>query len=150
MSNTGQLYLFCISANHGKCETWLEHRVKLDKDKEFIERLLLSIPDAVATGKSVQKAAREGQGALEPYPHPALPQQISFPRVNDPEPKSVYFVQSGDGDEDWWTTFDTLVSGKMERFYYREDARSAAILAYKPRRVQIFFDGEPDEWNEWR
>jgi hypothetical protein len=62
-----------------------------------------------------------------------------------------WFIVFPNGTEDelgMWMTDDPNV--KPDRHYYREDCRKVSILAYKPRRVQIFFDGEPDEWNEWR
>jgi hypothetical protein len=124
----------------------------LDSERDFINRLIASIPDAVATGKAVQQAAKVGQSALDPYPHPSLPQQIQFPKV-DMNEKEVRFTSEYDDEttrDIIWKTDDKLVSGRVGQFWYKEDARSAAILAYKPRRVKIFWDGEPDEWNEWR
>jgi hypothetical protein len=126
----------------------------LDKDREFIERLIDSIPDAVATGKAVQKAAKEGQTSLDPTIVPTYAPVISFPnRVQDLPPKEVRFVSEWDDEttrDVVWKTDDRLVSGRVGIFWYKQDARSAAILTYKPRKVQIFWDGEPDKWNEWR
>jgi hypothetical protein len=141
------LKYFCKAAGHEPCPSWQVHRFELNKIDQFIHLLISSIPDSIAVGKSVQKARSEGQTSLTgKIPDVAS----SLPDHRDPDiaPAVVDWDIIDDGDELRYQTADKHVQRKT--CYYRQDCRKESILAYKPRRVLIFFDGIQDEWNEWR
>lgn len=144
------LKYFCKAAGHAECPSWEIHRFELDKIDQFVHLLIASIPDSIAIGKSVQSASKAGQTSLtEEVPKAADP--VPDHRDDRLLPKEVHWYlgsPNGTDDDTVWMTADDNI--RLNQQYYREDCRKVSILAYKPRRVQLFFDGIADEWNEWR
>ena len=156
--NTSLLWAFCAAANHvPTCNNWENHRFHLENSKKLIDALLESIPTAIAIGKASQSAARNSQTTLIGE-NPVPPKEIEDHRNPAFGPAKVKWMlkhltaYSGyykldDKGTPTWVTEDDNVTGFRRLQYHKEDCRAASIEAYKPRQVEIYFDGEPDEWN---
>lgn len=142
--NTRQLPMFCIAAGHKvPCQTWLEHRSLLERQEAEIRLLLDSIPDALATGRTVQQAAETGQTSITGY---KPPKRVRATVEYSPDDiHEVHWTREGEV----YRTTDPLVRNKV--VHYLQDVRAQTAIAYKGIcRAHVFIDGVPDEWNEWK
>lgn len=143
--NTKQLYLFCIAANHETCDTWQEHRVVLDQQTEIIKSQLRFLDDIRKIGQSRQDHARSGQASVFAAFSGELWDKV--PVLKEPEVDKDAIV------EVYWTydeSHHVWTAPGFKDQEHKEDCRSVSTLRYKPRRVHVFFNGEPDGWNRWK
>ena len=149
--DTDMLWAFCVAAGHTllPCTTWEQHRLRLNEHYEIIESQLKALNDALAVGRSVQKAAAIGQTSVTGYQFedhvPAKVEDNGPIRID----WTTHEVQPPFGDI--FIQYQSL-DPRVKRRYLREmqDVRAASIEAYKPRRVEIYVDGQADEWNDKR
>jgi len=139
------LPMFCIAAGHETCSRWEEHRLKLNLIDAAIHVMIESIPDAIAVGKATQKAGELGQDTLIGEAPKRLFKHQSYRDVVLP-PKKVHWYSTTDYPDRYRP--DGFQDGLYLSFPVdKQGARGYTIEHYKPRQVEIFFDGEPDEWN---
>lgn len=152
--DTSLLWAFCAAARHSpQCYTWQEHRNRLTEYYAIINAQLKALPDAMAIGKSVQTARENKQTSVTGKQWDPLMLLTESPEdtvVHVPF-VSEWFVVDDVGRRKWTTKDMKVKKGRTEFWWqYQEDARASAIEAYKPQRVKIFWDGQEDEWNQWR
>lgn len=149
-TNTTLLWAFCAAARHSEtCSSWEAHRDLLTYESRLIDNLLAAIPNAIAVGKAVQFAAKVGQDTLMgETPRPPA-ESVDVKDVNL-DAILVYWDTVISDEHHWYTEDPQVIRNRRNHQYYKEDARAASIEAYKPRKVKLYFNGKPDEWNEYR
>jgi len=148
VSDTTQLWFYCTAAGHGEetCESWPQHRQRLELKYRSIELQLEYVEAMIKVGKARQEAGHSGQASVtgRTFDKPDFGVQM----VQESPPKGKYRV-------DWrispttgkWYTQDIRLEGR--HFYHKEDVRAYVIAHCRKYGLEpeIYFNGEPDEWN---
>lgn len=151
MTSDTLLAYYCNVAGHPKtCDDWRMHRNLINLYVEMLKSQLEHIPDAMAIGKTRQRASETGQQSVTGYTYKYGEGLTTTVEYQPDDIHEVHWNRGARSDGGFWTE-DPVIPHNKRRQIFLQDVRAVTAIAYKGIcRAHVFVDGEPDVWNEWK